>query len=271
MKKASMTQRSISGHRLDCTIADGVARLTMAAPEARNAVDLGWCRSFAELTRECTADSSVRVIVLAAQGEVFSVGGDLDHFLSARDRIRAEAYEMTQLFHAGLQRLVQCAAPVVTALRGVAAGGGMSLALAGDIVIASRKARLVTAYTRSGLTPDGGLSWRLPRMVGVRRAFELLALNETLDADRACELGLVTRVVEDDELNSCVDSVVATLCAMSPAALGGLKRLMAMSPVNSLAEQFDLESAIIADTLDTPETMAMLDAFVARRQASRKS
>lgn len=261
-----MKQRTLSLHRLECVVADGVARLTMAAPDARNAIDLGWCQSFAHAARECTADPSVRVIVLAAQGEVFSVGGDLDHFISARTRIRAEAYEMTQLFHAGLQRLVQGVAPVVTALRGVAAGGGMSLAMAGDIVIASRKAKLVTAYTRSGLTPDGGLSWRLPRIVGARKAFELLALNETLNADQALALGLVTRVVDDDTFEESVESVVSQLVGMSPAALAGLKRLMAASPNNSLAEQFDQESETIADTLDRPETQAMLDAFLARRQ-----
>lgn len=266
-----MTQRTIAGHRLDCSIEDGVARLNMSAPQVRNAIDLGWCRSFAHAARECTADRSVRVIVLAAQGEVFSVGGDLDHFLSARSRIRAEAYEMTQLFHAGLQRLEQGQAPVVTALRGMAAGGGMSLAISGDIVIASRKARLVTAYTRSGLTPDGGLTWRLPRIVGARKAFELLALNETLDADRACALGLVTQVVDDESFEASVEAVVAQLKAMSAVALGGLKRLMAVSPGNSLAEQFDQESATIADTLDQPETSAMLDAFLARRQSRART
>ncbi len=266
-----MAERTIAGHRIDCSIADGVARLNLVAPESRNAIDLGWCRSFANAARECTADRSVRVIVLGAQGEVFSVGGDLDHFLSARSRIRAEAFEMTQLFHAGLQRLVQGAAPVVTALRGMAAGGGMSLAMAGDIVIASRKARLVAAYTRSGLTPDGGLSWRLPRIVGVRKAFELLALNETLDADQAQALGLVTRAVDDEVFEASVESVVSQLKAMSPAALRGLKRLMAVSPDHSLAEQFDEESATIADTLDQSETMAMLDAFLARRQSKSKS
>jgi len=265
-----MTERTIAGHRLHCTISDGVARITLAAPEVRNAIDLGWCRSFAQAARKCTTDGSVRVIVLAARGEVFSVGGDLDHFLSARSRIRSEAFEMTQLFHAGLQRLVQGAAPVVTALRGMAAGGGMSLAMAGDIVIASRKARLVTAYTRSGLTPDGGLSWRLPRIVGVRKAFELLALNETLDADQAQALGLVTRAAYDEGFEASVESVVSQLRAMSPLALSGLKRLMAVSPDHSLAEQFDAESSTIANTLGQPETMAMLDAFLARRQSTSK-
>jgi 2-(1,2-epoxy-1,2-dihydrophenyl)acetyl-CoA isomerase len=262
-----MTSRTIPGHRLECEIADGVARLTMAAPAVRNAIDLGWCRSFAHAARECTADGSVRVIVLAAQGDVFSVGGDLDYFISARGRIRAEAYEMTQLFHAGLQRLVQARAPVVTAIRGMAAGGGFSLAMSGDLVVASRKARFVTAYSRSGLTPDGGLSWWLPRVVGARKAFELLALNETLDADQALSLGLITRVFDDSDFESGLASVVAQLASMSPVALGGLKRLMASSPSNSLAEQFDDESAVMADTLDRPETQAMLDAFLARRQA----
>ena len=148
----------------------------------------------------------------------------------------------------------------------MAAGGGFSLAMSGDIVIASRRARLVSAYSRSGLTPDGGLSWLLPRIVGVRKAFELMALNETLDADRAFALGLVTRVCDDEQFDDTVAAVVAQLQAMSAPALAGLKKLLALSPASSLAEQFDHESATMADTLDCPETGAMLDAFLARRQ-----
>jgi 2-(1,2-epoxy-1,2-dihydrophenyl)acetyl-CoA isomerase len=260
----------IQGHRLDYRVDQGVARITMAAPDARNAVDRGWCQSFAEVTRECSADPAIRVVVLAAQGEVFSVGGDLDHFVSARARIAAEAFEMTQLFHAGLMRLAQGRAPVVSAVQGVAAGGGLSLALSGDLVIASRRARFVTAYSRSGLTPDGGLTWWLPRIVGARKAFELLALNETLDADQALAAGLITRVCEHEQLDDTVSQMVNQLLGMSAAALAGLKRLMALSAASSLAEQFEHESAMMADTLVRPETSAMLDAFLARRQARPK-
>lgn len=257
----------IQGHRINYRADRGVARITLAAPEARNAIDLGWCRSFAEISRECSADPAVKVVVLAAQGDMFSVGGDLDHFISARTRIAAEAYEMTQLFHAGLMRLAQGRAPVVSVVQGMAAGGGFSLAVSGDLVIASRQARFVTAYSRSGLTPDGGLTWLLPRVVGVRRAFELLALNETLDADQALAIGLVSRVCEHDQIENTVAQVVDRLLAMSPPALAGLKRLMALSAASSLAEQFEHESAMMADNLTRPETSAMLDAFLARRQS----
>ncbi len=262
--------KHVKGHRLDYRVQDGVARITMAAPEARNAVDLGWCRSFAEVTRDCSADESVRVVVLDAQGDVFSVGGDLDHFISARSRIRAEAYEMTQLFHAGLMRLAQGRAPVVSVVQGMAAGGGFSLAISGDLVIASTRARFVTAYSRSGLTPDGGLTWLLPRIVGTRKAFELLSLNETLDADKALALGLVNRVCEHEALEATVSEVVNQLSKMSQSALAGLKRLMALSPASSLAEQFEHESSMMADNLCRPETAAMLDAFMARRQSGSK-
>jgi 2-(1,2-epoxy-1,2-dihydrophenyl)acetyl-CoA isomerase len=174
---------------------------------------------------------------------------------------------MTQLFHAGLMRLAQGRAPVVSVVQGMAAGGGFSLAVSGDLVIASRQARFVTAYSRSGLTPDGGLTWLLPRVVGVRRAFELLALNETLDADQALAIGLVSRVCEHDQIENTVAQVVDRLLAMSPPALAGLKRLMALSAASSLAEQFEHESAMMADNLTRPETSAMLDAFLARRQS----
>ena len=262
----------IQGHRIELELRDGVARLTNITPDGRNAIDLGWCHSFSSMARRCASDASVRVVVLQSHGDFFSVGGDIDDFIANRSRMPGHANEMANHFHSGIQLLVRGRAPVIAAVRGTAAGGGMSLALSTDIVVASRSARFITAYTRSGLTPDGGLSWVLPRIVGAKRAFDLLALNDPVDAEQALALGMVSRVCDDAEFDTTIESIIARLLAMSPAALAGLKRLMAASPGSTLAQQFDNEAEAIGEVLTRPETDALLDAFVARRkQGNAKS
>ncbi len=256
----------IQGHRIDLEIREGVARLTNSTPDGRNAIDLGWCHSFSSMARRCASDTSVRVVVLQSRGEFFSVGGDIDDFIAHRALMPGHANEMANHLHSGIQLLVRGRAPVIAAVRGVAAGGGMSLALSADMVIASRAARFITAYTRSGLSPDGGLSWVLPRIVGPKRAFDLLALNDPVTADEALSLGMVSRVCDEAEFDATLESIIARLCAMSPVALAGLKRLMASSPGSTLAQQFDNEAETIGEVLTRPETNALLDAFVARRK-----
>lgn len=255
-----------NGHRLKFSLDGGIARITMAGPESQNAIDLGWCESFAEATNICASDPSVRVVVLQAEGRFFSVGGDIDGFIANKAHLKSHVLRMANMFHTGIMRLYRGAAPVVAAVGGTAAGGGMSLALSADLVLMRRSAQLVAAYTRSGLTPDGGLSWTLPRMVGTKRAFDIIALNDPITADAALALGLVSRVYDDAAFDAGVADVVNKLAGMSAGALAGMKRLLAQSPNNSLAEQFDAEADQISQTASSPETLAMLDAFLAKRQ-----
>src|SRR5579859_3703599 len=142
----------------------GVARIRFAEPDNCNAFNIPFCQAFARVGLDVAA-ASPAAILIEAEGDAFSVGGDIADFLAERDRVERHVLELASLFHLGITRLHGTAAPIVVAVNGTAAGGGFSLVCGADLAIAKRSARLVAAYTASGLTPDGGGTWFLPRLV----------------------------------------------------------------------------------------------------------
>ena len=161
---------------LRAEVVDGVGHLTLARPERGNAIDLTMARELAAVTAAWSVDPTVRCVLLRGDGATFCVGGDLRSFAAEPD-LPAHLLEVTDPFHAAVSRLARMPAPVVAAVQGSAAGGGLSLALAADVVLAAETSRFVVAYTAIGLTPDGSGSWMLPRLVGLRRALDLTLTN----------------------------------------------------------------------------------------------
>ncbi|SNS27481.1 2-(1,2-epoxy-1,2-dihydrophenyl)acetyl-CoA isomerase [Sphingomonas laterariae] len=250
--------------RVTLEIAGGIARLSLANPARRNAIDLEFLEDFAAAALDIQSDASVRVILLRADGPVFSVGGDLADMVANRHRAERHVLEMASLFHLGIERLQASRAPLVVALGGTAAGGGFSLVLGADLVIAGQSAKLVSAYLKSGLTPDGGATWFLPRLVGRQKAFEIMALSPVLSAQDAQALGLVARVVADDALDAEATAVAAQLAALPSDALFVLKRQLHASPGHGLADQLAVEAGGIARSAAQPDVQAALDAFFAK-------
>jgi 2-(1,2-epoxy-1,2-dihydrophenyl)acetyl-CoA isomerase len=247
------------------SIDGAVARLRLANPPGRNAINLQFCREFAAAAAAVEAAAGVAVVLVTGEGGVFSVGGDIREFVAEKARAEAHVRAMTAALHDGIVRLQRTAAPVLAAVGGVAAGAGFSLVCGADLVLAGNSARFTSAYTNSGLTPDGGGTWFLPRIVGLRRAFELMALNPVLSAEEAKTLGIVTRVVADDALADAAEAMAAQLAAMPPGGLAGLKRLLRSSREAGLTDQLDAEADSISRLVATPSTMARLEAFLARR------
>ncbi|MCC7120231.1 MAG: enoyl-CoA hydratase/isomerase family protein [Gammaproteobacteria bacterium] len=250
--------------QLEFSITDGVARIVFANPANHNAVNRRVTMEFADAARRCEAAGDLRAVLLTGTGSSFSVGGDLREFMAERAHIQTHVREMTLHFHAAILSLNRLAAPLVVAVNGTAAGGGFSLVCMADLAIATRSAKFNFAYTRSGLTPDGGASWFLPRLVGVQRAFDLLATNPTLSAEAARDLGIVARVVDDADFEREVEQLVAQLAAAPAGAVGRLKQMLRAALSNSLEEQFELEGRAIAEQAAKPATLDMLDAFFAR-------
>jgi len=158
-------------------------------------------------------------------------------------------------------------APVIAAVHGSAAGGGYSLALACDIVLAAESARFVSAYTKIGLVPDGGSTYTVPRLVGMRRAIELALLNRPLSADEALDWGLITRVVPDPELFRTADELAAQLAAGPTQAFGRTKRLLQGTWRESFESQMELESRAISELSATADGKEGIRAFVEKRTA----
>ena len=175
---------------------------------------------------------------------------------------------MTLYFHGAISRFAWMDAPLITAVNGAAGGGGMSIAIMGDLVIAARSAKFTLAYTRIGLTPDGSSSYFLPRVIGVRRTMELALTNRTLSAEEALEWGLVNRVVDDED---CLDEAMALageLAAGPTRAFGGVKKLLAATFGDGLEGQMEREARFIAQMAGGDDVAEGIAAFLAKRKAN---
>jgi 2-(1,2-epoxy-1,2-dihydrophenyl)acetyl-CoA isomerase len=247
--------------RIVFSIADRVARIVLARPEARNAMDADLSVQFAEAATACADDPSLIAIVISAQGEWFSAGGDLKAFLANREHIHAHVHALADVLHTAILALRAASAPVIAAVAGVAAGAGFSLACVADFVVATESARFVSAYTGSGLTPDGGGTFFLPRIVGHRVAFDLMATNSVLSGADAKALGLVSRLVPDGELDAEVEKLVASLAAQPEGAVAALKALFRRGE-DRLPAQLDAERDSIAARAASPAALARMEAFL---------
>jgi len=245
-------------------VRERVARLELNRPDAGNALNLELMTEF-RAAAQGLRDSDVGAVLLTGAGKAFCVGGDLNYMHDAGDAVGDAVLRLATQFHAGIEALAGLDAPVITAVRGAAAGGGMSLAIAGDIVLASESARFTMAYTAIGFSPDGGSSWTLPRLVGLRRATELMLLNERLKPAAAQELGLVTRVVADDALDGEADALARRLADGPTTAHGGVKRLLRESATRGLPEQLAEEARTIAATAASPAGRDGVASFLEKR------
>lgn len=170
-------------------VAQGIATITLNRPEAYNALSLTLGRELFGAVLEVDEDPAVRCVVLTGAGKAFCGGGDVKEFTQSLPRIGILIKELTTFIHGVVSRLVRTPKPVITAVNGVAAGGGLALALAGDLVVAAESARFTMAYSRIAATPDGSSTYWLPRLCGIRRAMELFYTNRVLTAKEAVEWG----------------------------------------------------------------------------------
>src|SRR5215813_3510956 len=222
--------------------AHGIATITLNRPEAYNALTLTLARELFGAVLEVDEDPSVRCVVLTGAGKAFCGGGDVKDFVQGLPRIGSLLKELTTYIHGVVSRLVRTPKPVITAVNGVAAGGGLALALAGDLVIAAETARFTMAYSRIAATPDGSSTYWLPRLIGLRRAVELFYTNRVLTAREAMEWGLVTRVVADAELREATVKLAEELAQGPTLAFGHGKRFNHAATTESLETQMELES-----------------------------
>jgi 2-(1,2-epoxy-1,2-dihydrophenyl)acetyl-CoA isomerase len=190
---------------------------------------------------------------------------DVKEFVQSLPRIGVLIKELTTYVHGAVSRLVRTPKPVITAVNGVAAGGGLALALAGDLVVAAESARFTMAYSRIGATPDGSSTYWLPRLVGLRRAMELVYTNRVLTAREAVDWGLATRVVADAEFPAAVRRLAAELAQGPTLALGRGKRLLHLATTESLETQMEHESQAIAGSAHTEDFAEGVRAFAEKR------
>jgi 2-(1,2-epoxy-1,2-dihydrophenyl)acetyl-CoA isomerase len=250
---------------IDLSVRDGVAYLTLNRPDAANSITVELARDLMYATMRCDEDASVRAVLLTGAGRMFCGGGDLKTFASKGDALPEYLKEVTTYLHAAMSRLTRMNAPVIAAVHGSAAGAGMSIACAADIVLAADDAKFTMAYTRAGLTPDGSSTYFLPRIVGLRRALDLALTSRVLTAKEALELGIVTRLVPADRLLDEARALATEFAAGPTHALGATKRLLHAGWTGTLETQMELETRVIADAARGHDAREGIAAFAAKR------
>jgi 2-(1,2-epoxy-1,2-dihydrophenyl)acetyl-CoA isomerase len=248
-------------------VEDHVARLTLNRPDAGNAMNAVMMRELRDVAIRCDEDPEIRAVVITGAGRMFCAGGDLRSFAAEGDGLPAYLKGITNDLHGAVSRLCRMDAPVVSAVKGVAAGAGFSLACAADMVIAAESARFTVAYTGVGLSPDGSCSFFLPRLIGLRRTQELMLTRRILEASEALDWNLVTRVVPDEDLRDESLKLAAQLAAGPTRAFGSVKRLLLHSSGDHLESQMEVEARAIADAARSDDGKEGIAAFLAKRKA----
>ena len=244
---------------------DGIATVTLNRPEAANTMNLQFGRDLLDAARRCGSERGVRVVVITGAGKAFCFGGDLGAMMmNEGDAVEAYLRELTVDLHAAIVAFTRLHAPVIVAVNGTAAGAGVGLVAMADLAIAAEGAKFSLAYTGVGLTPDGSTSYFLPRVLGMKRAMELVLTNRPLTAAEALDWGLVNKVVPDAELADETARLASRLAAGPTQAFAQAKRLMRSRA--SLEAQLEDESRTIARQGASAEGVEGIGAFLAKRK-----
>lgn len=238
--------------------------LVLNRPAQGNAIDVAMAEALGAAAADVRDDKDARAVVITGEGARFCAGGDIRAFAggsSASDSIDA----ITSRLHPAIEALAGIAKPIVTLVNGPAAGAGLGLALLGDFVLAARSAHFTSAYTAIGLTPDAATSWLLPRLVGLRRAQELILTNRRVGAEEAERIGMVTRAVDDHQLGVEGEKLVEQLATSAIGACGAARALLFGSFSATLHEQLAIEARTIAARASSPEGQEGIASFLEKR------
>jgi 2-(1,2-epoxy-1,2-dihydrophenyl)acetyl-CoA isomerase len=245
-----------------------LARVTFNRPAFLNAMGFEMGRRWRDVAHELTSDDSVGAVILDAAGPAFCAGGDVLE-MATSGAAGSEVTDAAHTIHDGIRTFVESGKPIVAAVQGAVAGGGLGLMLTADYIVASEQSRFVSKYANIGLTPDLGVSTLLPAAVGQRRALQLLLQDLTIDAATALDWGLVTEVVPAADVAARAEAVARFWLENATGAFGQAKRLVRTGAGRSFAENLDDEAASIGARFDTDEARARVAAFAAASAKSR--
>ena len=246
---------------------DGIARLRLNRPEASNGMDVPLLRACYDAVMEATGQPGLRVLVLSGEGPNFCAGGDVKTFASKGEALPDYLREATSWLQVVVQGLLALPAPVIASVHGFAAGGGgFGLVCAADLVVAGESAKFLGGATRVGMAPDAGTTVTLPKLVGLRKAMEITLTNPVLSAAEALELGLLTRVVPDDDLAAATTELARQLAAGAPRAQAATKRLLWSGIGDRVEAQLPEEARTVSELSGTADSREGLAAVIERRK-----
>jgi 2-(1,2-epoxy-1,2-dihydrophenyl)acetyl-CoA isomerase len=245
---------------------DGVARIRLNRPEAANGMNVELLQALHAAILRCHGEPRVRALIISGAGPHFCAGGDVRTFAERGERLPDYLREATAWLQLAVSALVQLRPPVIASVHGFAAGGGgFGLVCAADFVVAAESAKFMSGAVRVGMAPDAGVSVTLARLVGLRKAMQILLTNPTLSAADAVALGLVTTVVPDATLSAESDTLARTLATAAPKAIAATKRLLWDGLGAALETALPREAAVVSELSGTADSREGLAAVLERR------
>ena len=242
-----------------------IGTMTFNRPEVYNAMNVELILAMRDVTAEIAASKTLRVLILKGAGKAFLAGGDVGLFYKQRDGMQG-IKPMGDALHAGIKNIRNMPFPVIAQIQGACAGAGLSVAMAADFAIAAEGAQFNTAYTKIGLSPDGGSTFFLPRYVGMKRALELTMLADMFDANAAASMGIINRAVPAEALEQVVNALAERLSNGATQAFARAKKLINQSFVTPIDKQLDDEMAYFAECAATNDFKEGVTAFVEKRK-----
>jgi 2-(1,2-epoxy-1,2-dihydrophenyl)acetyl-CoA isomerase len=255
---------TFSGLRLE--VAEGLARLTFTDATRGNPIDGSLCNALCDAAIQISENPDVRCVLIAAQGDAFSYGGDVGAFVADLDGLPLSIKRWTAGLHSAIARFQRMNAPVVAAVHGVCAGGMSAFVAGSDLVIAADDARFVAAYAGIGFSCDAGSSIMYSRRMGFARARRFLLTNETLSAAQAAAVGLVDEVLATSQMPARAEAVARKLAAGPTCAFGEMRRLLLSAEHQPLETQLELEAQALARIAATSDARNALLAFAEKRK-----
>ncbi|MEM2983556.1 MAG: enoyl-CoA hydratase [Candidatus Bathyarchaeia archaeon] len=249
---------------------EGVAWIRMNRPEELNALNLTMGKELCEIASLCSTEKAIRAVVVTGVGRAFCAGGDVKEMhRHLKETGRADLFlrDLALYLHTFVAEVVRMPKPVIAAINGIAAGGGLSMSLACDLSFARQDARFVMAYTNIGLVPDGSSTYFLSKIVGPKKAREMIFLNEPLDADEALRLGIVNRVFPKEEFEREVASIAIRLSRGPTDTYGRVKGLLRLGLIETLESQMENERHGVSLSSLHGEFREGVTAFVEKRRA----
>jgi 2-(1,2-epoxy-1,2-dihydrophenyl)acetyl-CoA isomerase len=252
-------------------VSDGLARITLNRPTRLNAVDPAAIGRWQSIAHEISERDDIGAVLFDANGRAFCAGGDvlaMSQLATGEPDAGAVITRLADRIHDGHRVLRESSKPIVAAVQGPVAGGGLGFMLVADVIVASERATFASRYADVGLTPDCGVSTLLPEAIGTRRALELTLTSRTLSAAEALEWGLVAEVVTPDALEARAREVADSWLRGATGAYGQAKRLVRSGLTRSFQDALDDEARTIGAAFETPEAQAGVAAFAATAAAS---
>ena len=243
-----------------------IGTMTFNRPAVFNAMNNELILALRDTTASLRSSTTLRVLIVKGAGKAFLAGGDVGQFHKQLDTVADNVKAMGDALHEAIISIRNFPFPVIAQIHGAVAGAGFSLALACDFAIAADNAQFSTAYTKIGVSPDGGSTFFLPRLVGMRKAAELIMLSEAITGTEAAAIGLVNRAVPADQLDTEVQKLAARLANGATQAYARAKRLINQSYMTPIQRHLDDEIAFFAECASTDDFREGVTAFVEKRK-----